>query len=284
MKFTINFPAAGLGLKLNCNNEAAYDSDQLAGLWNCMLMLLSGPSHQPAELAFIEHWLAADFLSEKLKSSLGRKATEVPGSTVEREFSAALRVFRSQLHESSNRATAYKHLCAAAISSERGMERLMPMMSTAREIMELDTTVATLISDGIAAELPNCPHAPAHLSPEERETILAMAMIVLKADEQKHILELTALRIVMLALDITTANNTRLGLITKKGMTGLIDDLCTAALPTALLNIARIVIADHSIHDRERQTLRAIAGKMTASEVQSIRKLVILESGMRFES
>ena len=284
MKFSIEFPEAGLGLRLNCNNETAYGPEQLAHLWSCILLLLSGQSHTPTELEFIKAWMDAGFLPENLKPEWPQKAPECPDSTLTREFSRALRLLRAKCADASSRATAYKHLFAAALSSGRRTENLLPLLTIAREILALELTVATLIADAIEAEHPACPHVLARLTPDECEAILAMTMIVLGVDEQKHVLELPALREVMLALDITAANHGRLRALAIRGIPQLIADLSPAALPTALLNILRIVVADHSVHHRERHVVIAISSRMPVNEVRAIRSVVMMESGTHFES
>jgi hypothetical protein len=283
MKLTINFPEAGLGLKLNCNSEAAFDQEQVNRLWTCLLLLLEDPAHYAGESEFIKLWLAADVLPEAQRKDLPTQPPGLASHMAEREFLTGLRQLRSGLATASARATVYKHLIAAALVSEKRLDRLMTLISAARELLELETTTATLISDLIAAEVPEFPHHPAELSRAERETILAMAILVLNADEQKHILELTALRTVMLALHITATNNAQMATLAQKGVAGLIGYLSVSVLPTALLHILRIVIADRAIHEREKQTIRAIAKKMDAKQVQIIRKLVSLECGTSFD-
>lgn len=282
MKFTIEFPEAGLGLNLDCNNEIAYGPEQFAQLRTCVRLLLSGQCHTPTELDFIKDWMEAGFLPRSLKAEWQGNALRMSDSALTRKFSSELRLLRDKCTDSSRRATAYKHLFAAALSSGRRIEKLLPLMTIAREILVLDITVATLIADAIAAEHPAYPLAPARLNAAEREAILAMAMIVLRVDEQKHVLELPALREVMLALDITTADNAHLWALAKQGMTKLIAGLSPVALPTALLNILRIVVADRSVHQRERHVVIAISNRMANNEVMAIQNVVMLESGTRF--
>lgn len=268
---------------MNCNNETALGQHTLGLLWDCMLLLLNGPSHAEGETAFVNLWIAAEFVPEAQRAAWPKKATLVSAALIEREYNTALRALKAQLHDSSSRGTVYKHLFAAATASTRGDDRLAALMATSRDVLELDATTATLISDLISAELPDFPYAPSLLTRAERETILALAILVLSTDDQKHILELTALRIIMLALNVTAANNALMAGLSKKGMSVLIDFLSAKALPAALLNIVRLVIADRTVHERERKAIKKISEKMPAHEYEAILKLAYLESGMRIK-
>ncbi len=247
------------------------------------MLLLSGQRQTPTELEFIKSWMEAGFLPRSLKAECPQKTNRMSDSALTLKFSSELRLLRAKCPDSSSRATAYKHLFAAALSSGRGTEKLLPLMTIARDILVLDITVATLIADAIAAEHPAYPLDPDRLTPDEREAILAMAMIVLRVDEQKHVLELPALREVMLALGITTPDNSHLWAVAKQGMPKLMADLSPAALPTALLNILHIVVADRSVHQRERHVVIDLCSRMPDNEAMSIRNVVMLERGISFE-
>ena len=284
MKFHIDFPEASLGVKLNCNSESSFKPENLALLWSSVNLLLSA-SRVPVEQAFLKHWIDADFLPSERKKDLPADLAPLPDVRLEREFNEELHKLRADLPDASARATVYKHLFAAALVSMRGIDRLVVMMRSAREILELEATTATLISNEIAMRIPGFPHRSITLleHEHEREAILALVFIAINADEQKHIAELSACRTIMIALGVTSVNNQRLAALTKQGIAALVASITPAVLPTALLNILRMVAADQNIESRERKLIGTIAGKMSPQHVKSIDKLAMLELGRVFD-
>ncbi|HLA35817.1 MAG TPA: hypothetical protein VJ001_13220 [Rhodocyclaceae bacterium] len=284
MKFHIDFPEASLGVKLNCNSESSFKPENLALLWNSMNLLLSA-NHVPVEQEFLKLWMDADFLPVERKKDLPANPAPLPDVRIEREFNDALHKLRADLHDASARATVYKHVFATALVSMRGIDRLVVMMRNAREILEIEATTATLISNEIAMKVPGFPHKSITLleHEQEREAILALVFIAINADGQKHVAELSACRTIMIALGVTSVNNQRLGALTKQGISALVASITPAVLPTALLNILRLVAADQNVESRERKLIGAIAGKMSPQHVKSIDKLAMLELGRVFD-
>lgn len=284
MVFRVTLPKLATGTNVDCNNEAGtFSGNKIVPLWSTLRLLLSGPIHSPSEVKFLETWREDGFLSPDAKAAMVVNQNIVGDGIVVREFKEALRGQRSKLRETSERATLYKHFFAAALYSARDQEQVVSMLAFARELLEIDDLVATLISDALLTALPLLPYDCNSLTQDEREAILAIIFIALNADSQKHIFELNACRVTMASLSLLSVDNNKLGMLTRKPIPELLPLLSISGRLVALLNTLRMVVADGHIQEDEKRLVRRVADLLSVDQVKTLKRIALLECGKSFD-
>ncbi len=284
MVFIVTLPKLSTGINVDCNNEAGtFSGTKMVPLWSTLKLLLSGPIHSPIEVKFLETWREDGFLSPDAKAAMVVNQNIVADGIVVREFKEILRGQRSKLRETSERATLYKHLFAAGLYSARDLEQVVSMLAFARELLEIESLVATLISDALLSALPLLPYDCNNLTQDEREIILAIIFIALNADSQKHVFELNACRVTMASLSLLAVDNTKLGVFTRKPIPELLPLLSESGRLVALLNTLRMVVADGHIQEDEKRFVRKVANLLSVDQVKALKRIAALEGGKLFD-
>ncbi len=283
MRLALTLPKTEETGKIQCNLERElFSGAWTSSLWKALNLLLSGPIHTVAEMKFLDSWLANVGLPPEIKAQMSvPKAIPVDG-VIQREFKEILRAVRPKLSEASVRATLYKHFFVTALYSERNIEQLTTMLDEVRESLEISSMLATLISDGLTTAVEFISYESDKLSLEEKEIIVAIVFIALNSDGQKHVLELNACRVVMATLSISTVNNVRLGALTQKTILDLFKLLTPMGQQVAFLNTLRMMVADGSIQEAERNLITLVSGLLPPHEVKTIKRVAFLECGKSF--
>jgi sulfur carrier protein ThiS len=157
------------------------------------------------------------------------------------------------------------------------------MISTAREILGIESLTAAFITDALLTAIPEIAYDMNKISTEEKEIIIALNFIALNADNQKHILEIDACRNAMATLSISAISNTALGTHTKKSISDLIKTLNPSNHPVALLYILRMVVADGRIQSDEISLLREVSNGLPKNQIKFLHMVTIFETGKFFK-
>lgn len=131
--------------------------------------------------------------------------------------------------------------------------------------------------------LGNVSYDSSKLSEEEKAIVIAIIFIALNADNQKHVLEINACKIIMATLSVSIIDNVKLKDLTQKTIPDLVALLSPAGKQVALINALRMVIADGHIQEDERHLIQSIASFVPANESNAVKKIALLECGKNFK-
>jgi hypothetical protein len=249
------------GLGVSCNRESLLNREEFDRLHGCVQLLLAPPeARSAAEEGFLRGWI--DGFAGASHFAKDATAAGFRGG----DFRKTLAALRKLLKDASERATVYKVLFLAATHSSRDVDVLAALMAEARERLELDGLLSLLVSDRIAAALPQFAYDPDAASAVEKEAIVALSCILLNADKVKHVQETIVFRTVLASLGVTDLRSERLNELVRKGAGQLIALLSPPRARLALMNVLRIAVADRFIKPQEAAFVKAIAAAAQLGE------------------
>ena len=199
------------------------------------------------------------------------------------QFRDGLRSLRSLVKDRDERATIYKILFAVAMQSERELPETTGAIASVRELFDMDDLACSVVSDATAKALPNSPYKTKEISVGDKQAIMALILMALNADDQKHVLEIAACKMAMVSLEITSLDNKVIGKLTGKPAKEIVVNLSGNAQAAAYLCCMRMVLADGVLRDAERDLLRAFSSTVPAEARKLIYKVATLERGKVFE-
>jgi uncharacterized tellurite resistance protein B-like protein len=298
-------PAEVSGLTLKCNAEASFSPEVNAAILKAIHVLVAdGNPRTPPEQTFLNDWassrttiatkpVAPDAQAKEAPATAAAQPAAQPAAPAEApkgqrkdhptQVREAMKNIRGLVKERDERSTVYKILFNAGIVSTRPTAELAADFTVIREILDLDAIIYSIVSDATIQAIPNAPYRAADLDDNSKLAIVAMSLIALNADNQKHVLEISAVKLTMMTLGVLVLDNHKIAQFTAKGIKTINADLPATARPAALLNALRLVVADNQILESEKQLVRAIATVIPPEVVRAIYKIVALECNKKFE-
>jgi hypothetical protein len=285
------------GVNIKCTSESTFTPEVNAAILKILhLIIADAGTRNEEEQLFLNDWASTrTTVSPKAADPAGAvpppaavvPATAAPEKGAKKDYLTqirdGMRVIRGLVKERNERCTVYKIIFHAAVVSARATVQLDAAFVVIREQLDMDAIVYSLISDGTIQAMKNSPCKVSELGDSAKMAILAMSLIALNADDQKHVLEISAVKLSMMTLGIASIDNLKVAEYAKKGAKAIIDELPENARPVALLNAVRLVVADNQTLECEKHLVRGIAASIPGPIVRMVVKIVALECNKKFE-
>jgi uncharacterized tellurite resistance protein B-like protein len=268
-----------------CNSESNFDLAQHKAMAPVLsLMLTQCRPFMDGELAFVKAWDSAHSTFSGHIEKAPLQATKLGDKVVSKQMKTALTALRALLPTSSDRASAYKILFGAAIYSSRSVSFLVETIVLAREILEIDVFLSSMIADAIGCLSPEIPYYPDRLTSPEKDSVLGLCCAMLFADNRKHASETSVFRLIMSSFSVIEFDIDAVSQLSQIDVKKLLAGMSQEGISAALVNVLRIMVSDRTLHSNEQKIISRLLlhSKLPPKAIGAAFKFVMLEQGKAF--